>query len=136
MAPGKELLVMPLGRTSLEQLATCHPEIQSLVKDASAGIDAGDLAYAGIHDMTVSCGHRGQADQEAAFAAGTSEVHWPHGAHNRTPSDAADVEPYPERWSDPDKLAALHAYIAGLARGRGMKLKGISWDAPHIERVP
>jgi len=86
--------------------------------------------------LTVSCGFRNEADQEAAFAAGTSKEHWPNGKHNRRPSDAADVEPYPERWADPVKLAVLHAYIVGLARSRGMSLHGISWDAPHIERLP
>lgn len=125
-----------LGAGSLAQLGTCHPDLQRLIKDAAAGVAAGDLAYTGITDMTVSCGWRGKKDQEAAFAAGTSKVHWPDGTHNRSPSDAADVEPYPEKWSDPVKLAVLHAYIVGLARQRGMKLRGISWDAPHIERVP
>jgi hypothetical protein len=131
---------MPLGNSSLDKLSTCHPELQELIKDAARGVDAGDLAYAGVTDMSVSCGWRGKAEQEAAFKAGTSKLHWPHGAHNKMVddkplSDAADVEPWPEKWTDPVKLAVLHAYIVGLARQRGMRLHGISWDAPHIERV-
>lgn len=127
---------MALGAPSLHELGTCHPELQSLIRDAAAGVDRGDLAYAGIHDMTVSCGFRNEKDQNEAVRTGASKDPWPTSHHNRMPSDAVDVEPYPERWSDPVKLAVLHAYIVGLARQRGMKLHGISWDAPHIERVP
>lgn len=134
---------MPLGKASLDRLSTCHPDLQTLIKDAAAGVDRGDLAYAGIHDMTVSCGRRGKAEQDEAVRTGASKSPWPTSKHNVKPGepanklvDAVDVEPYPERWSDATKLAVLHAYIVGLARARGMSLHGISWDAPHIERIP
>lgn len=124
---------MPLGKTSQERLSQCTEELQILIQLVALGIDAGDLAHAGVHDISVQTGHRGQAEQEAAFARGDSKVHWPHGAHNSLPSKAADVVPYPELWSDLAKCRALNAYIVGMARARGIRLHSISWDPAHIE---
>ena len=46
------------GKTSTARLATCHPEIQrlfnSLIKD---------------YDVSVICGHRTEAEQDAAVAS-------------------------------------------------------------------
>lgn len=126
---------MPLGRRSLEHLSTCHTELQELIHEAAKGIDEGDLSYAGIRDMTVLCGHRGEADQHKAYAVDkTSKTPWPRSKHNRLPSDAVDVAPYPELWSDARKLEIMHAYIAGIAHARGIDLYDISWDRPHIQR--
>jgi peptidoglycan L-alanyl-D-glutamate endopeptidase CwlK len=124
---------MPLGAASKAKLATCHPELQALIQCAAAGIDEGDLSYAGIHDITVLCGHRGQAEQDKAVADGASETPWPRSKHNRIPSDAVDVSPYPVDWHA-GRLEALHAYIAGIAHARGIDLFDISWDRPHIQR--
>lgn len=124
---------MPLGKVSLERLATCRPELQELIHDAAKGVDEGDLAYAGIHDMTVLCGHRGEAEQHKAYAVDkTSRTPWPRSKHNRKPSDAVDVSPYPVDWH-PGRLEVLHAYIAGIAHAKGIDLGDISWDRPHIE---
>lgn len=128
---------MPLGPTSLERLATCHPDLQGLIKSVAIGIDEGDLAYAGIHDITVICGFRGEREQNQAFADGTSETPWPRSKHNREPSDAVDVAPYPVQWGlavYADKLATLHAYIAGVAHVMQIDLFDITWDRPHIQR--
>lgn len=125
---------MPIGPASMRELATCHLDLRKLILAAAAGVDRGDLSYAGVHDMMVTSGYRGQAEQDAAVAAGTSKAPWPTSHHNRKPSDAVDVIPYPEKWSSTPKLTALHAYIAGLARGIGIELRGISWDLPHIQR--
>jgi len=43
------------------------------------------------------------------------------------------VAPYPVVWADVRKFEALHAYIAGVAHARGIRLRNISWDRPHIE---
>jgi peptidoglycan LD-endopeptidase CwlK len=69
------------------RLLTCHPLLVTLFQRA---IKRADLP----HDMTVVCGHRGKADQDAAFAAGRSRVRWPRGKHNKTPSLAVDVVPF------------------------------------------
>ena len=125
---------MPLGKSSLRRLATCHPELQPVIFKAAEGIDEGDLAYAGIRDMTVLCGHRGEAEQNAAVARGASKTPWPRSGHNKLPSDAVDVAPYPVDWSDARAFEVLHAYIAGIAHAMGVDLLDISWDRPHVHR--
>ena len=128
---------MPFGKTSLERLATCHAELQDIIHLAMGGIDAGDLAYAGIYDMTVLCGFRGQFEQDDAVSRGTSKVRWPNSRHNRDPSDAVDIAVYPVQWKAPGyelKMDILHAYVTGVARSLGIELYHISWDRPHIQR--
>ena len=75
------------GATSLGRLATCHPLLQTLFGRV---IRRADLP----HDLSVLCGHRGEAEQEAAYRAGRSRVRWPNSKHNRTPSHAVDVAPF------------------------------------------
>ena len=130
---------MALGKQSEDRLATCHLDLQRLVREVSKGVDEGDLAYAGVRDITVLCGYRGETEQNQAVADGASKTPWPRSKHNRFPSDAVDIAPYPVRWKDPAyvrELEALHAYTAGVAHALGIDLFDISWDRPHIERVP
>lgn len=128
---------MPLGSVSKVKLSTCHPELVRLIVMVSKGIDEGDLDYAGVGDISVICGHREKAEQDKAVADGASETPWPRSKHNRIPSDAVDVVPFPIDWTDPawvKKLDTLHAYIAGVAQGIEIDLYDISWDRPHIQR--
>jgi len=130
---------MPLGALSLQRLGTCHPEIQTLIRAVEKGVDQGDLAYAGIYDITVLCGWRNEADQNEAVRKGASKTPWPRSAHNREPSDAVDIAPYPipkdadGNWLE-RPFEILHAYVAGVAHALGIDLDDISWDRPHIAR--
>lgn len=61
-------------------------------------------------DHSVLKGHRPEAEQNAAFASGASQLPWPKGKHNGVPSKAIDVQAYPrpaplEFERDPDKMA-------------------------------
>lgn len=48
-------------------------------------------------DNIILCGHRGEAEQTAAVAAGASKAPWPTSLHNKVPSLAVDAAPfYPE----------------------------------------
>jgi hypothetical protein len=132
---------VPLGKESLAKLDTCHPVMRELIIAVANGIDQGDLAYAGIHDITVLCGWRGEAAQNQAVADGASQTPWPRSAHNvivngKPRSNAADVAVYPVEWTKPDytrKMETLHAYVAGVAHGNDIDLYDISWDRPHIQ---
>ena len=125
---------MSLGALSLSRLGECHPDLRRLIRAVADGVDEGDLSYAGIRDITVLCGFRGQAEQDAAVKRGASKTPWPRSAHNRTPSDAVDVAPYPIDWSDVRAFDVLHAYVEGVAHAMGIDLFDISWDRPHIQR--
>jgi hypothetical protein len=133
---------MPLGATSETRLATCDPNIQKLVRAVADGIDLGDLAAAGITDLTVVCGWRGEAEQRAAFRADppTSKLDWPDSKHNVTKlgkpcSRAVDLAPYPTSWAKKDewKFFVLRGYVCHVARIIGIRVRFISWDGPHVE---
>ena len=122
------------GQSSLERLATCHPDLQRVLKEA--------IKHA---DFVVLEGHRGEAAQNIAFEKGTSKLKWPHGEHNSLPSRAVDVAPYPIDWKDKMRFIRLLSFIQGLGRGMGVPLRiGGDWDSnflfnedwqdwPHIE---
>ncbi len=124
---------MTLGKDSLARLATCHDDLQSLIRDVAERVDAGDLFVAGIRDITVICGHRGKADQGRAFLDGKSKLDWPHSKHNRTPSLAVDIAPYPIDWKDTGAFMVLRGFVLARAAALGLKVGVISWDMPHYQ---
>lgn len=124
---------MPLGTLSLARLETCHPELKDVILEASRLIDDGALAPI-VNDLAVTCGQRGEADQNAAFAGGFSEKRWPDSKHNRRPSDAVDVAPYPIDYSNELAFDVLRGFIVGVAASMGIRLRLIRKDRPHLER--
>ena len=128
---------------SKQRLATCDERLQYILNEAIKYID-----------FIVITGHRGQAEQEAAFSSGKSKKHWPHGNHNAIPSRAVDIAPYvPDikiDWRDVPAFGRLMGYIERIADEKGIKLRfGMDWDsdrrtvgfdpdehfldAPHVE---
>ena len=76
------------SQRSLDRLGTCHPDLVLLITEALA-----DPACPS--DMTVLCGYRGEAEQNAAYDSGASKLRYPRSKHNKTPhSMAVDVAPY------------------------------------------
>jgi hypothetical protein len=96
-------------------------------------------------DLTILCGHRGQADQDAAFNSGASKLRWPRSKHNSMPSLAVDVAPFiggkvSWDWADYNKIAPLiqdewgKMEAEGLTSGQKLTWGG-DWvqfkDGPH-----
>lgn len=112
-----------------------------------------------IVDFTIIQGHRGELEQNKAFAEGKSQKRWPHGNHNALPSRAVDVAPvYYDAsrmqidWNDIGAFGRLMGVIQACAYRRGIRLRfGLDWDgdfrsvnrdpneslldAPHVELV-
>lgn len=125
---------MPLGRESKLRLATCDPRLQQLITAVVARVDAGALAHAGVHDLTVACGWRGEVDQNDAVARGASKTPWPKSKHNVRPSLAVDIWPYPRpAWDDPVQWAAVRALVLQVAHELSVPIHVISWDLPHFQ---
>ena len=85
-----------------------------------------------VADISLICGFRDRDTQDAAVAAGTSEVEWPDGKHNKWPSLAVDLRPYPMPKRKEVLWAAL-GYIAGrmvqIGIEEGVALRwGGDWD--------
>lgn len=125
------------GKKSQERLASCHPDLQRLFNEVIKHVDC-----------TVVCGHRNQEDQEEAFRTGKSKVKYPNGKHNKTPSEAADVLPFPIDWADLKQMYMFVGFVRGIALNLGIKIRcGADWDGdfsikdqnfhdvPHFELV-
>lgn len=123
------------SKTSLDRLATCDPRIQRVLQEAIKH-----------WDFTVLCGHRNEAEQMAAFKKGNSTKRWPDSKHNKLPSTAVDIAPYPIDWTNLSRFQSLQNRIIGLAAGMGIALRcGLDWDGdldmkdtsfvdgPHLE---
>lgn len=93
---------------SFSKLSTCHRDLQVLFFEVVK-----------FFDCTVLEGFRNQVDQEKAFAAGNTRLHYPDGNHNKNPSLAVDVAPYPVDWSN----TKLFIWFAGYVMGIAQKLK-------------
>ena len=132
------------GERSLKALGTCHPKLQlvffEVVKE---------------YDCSVLEGHRGEARQELLFSEGKTTLHYPHSRHNKSPSIAADVVPYPVGWGTDweDAYTKEMIYFAGFVLGYARKFDtelrwGGDWDRdwelrdnrfndyPHFELIP
>ena len=80
-----------------------------------------------IIDCSVIEGHRPQVEQDKAFAEERSKVRWPNSMHNREPSLAADVAPYPIIWGDEpgiDRQKAIGRFylLGGIVIGTAHQL--------------
>jgi peptidoglycan L-alanyl-D-glutamate endopeptidase CwlK len=134
---------MALGVASRSKLATCHPKLVLLLLEVDRR-----LTLSKRFDWTIVCGHRGQAEQDAAYFARPrrSSKRWPDSKHNKFPSLAVDIAPYPTYWDDEAAFARLAGYVQAVADEMGIGIRwGGDWDAdgrtedenlidlPHLE---
>lgn len=126
-----------LSEKSKERLEQCHPDLQKLFNKVIEN-----------YDCTIICGHRSAEDQEEAFRTGKSKVHFPESKHNKYPSLAADVVPYPIDWNDLTRFYHFGGYVKAMAESIGIKIRwGGDWDGdfdfkdqnfhdlPHFELI-
>jgi len=117
------------SQESFSKLSTCHADLQALFYEVIKNFDCMILE-----------GYRNQADQDLAFKEGRSKLTWPNGKHNRQPSMAVDVTPYPVDFSNIKRLYWFAGYVMGIAQ----KLKdegkmthsvryGGDWDGDYIK---
>jgi peptidoglycan L-alanyl-D-glutamate endopeptidase CwlK len=95
---------MSYSAASKAKLETCHPDLQTLMFYVSLN-----------YENTIVCGHRGETEQNEAFAAGNSQLKYPNSKHNSVPSNAVDAVPYEVNHLDWGKLQSAH--FAGYVKG-------------------
>lgn len=101
------------------------------------------------YDCSVICGYRNLEKQTEAYHAGKSKVFYPNSKHNKQPSHAVDVVPYPIDWNDMKRFYHFAGYVKGIADSLGIKIRcGADWDSdndfkdqnfhdlPHFELHP
>lgn len=94
--------------TSVQNLASCDERLQLVFTQV--------IKY---FDCKVLEGHRNEERQNALYHAGKSQLMFPDGKHNRDPSLAADVIPYPIDWSDRERMS----YFAGFVKATAINVR-------------
>ena len=106
------------SQSSKDQLATADARLQRVFNEVIKHFDC-----------KVLKGHRGQIEQDAAFAAGHSQKKWPTGNHNAMPSKAVDVIPFPIDWTDRERMTLFAGFVIGIAQGMGIDIRwGGDWN--------
>lgn len=134
------------SKPSNDRLNTAHPDLITLFN------------YVIKHyDNTIVCGHRGEKEQNEAYRKGNSKLKWPHGKHNKLPSEAIDSAPFEVNAIDWKVKQSAHyaGYVMGVADtlyelgiishrirsgadwDRDNDIDDtIFWDAAHFEIIP
>ena len=106
------------GKSSKKRLSTCDDRLQKVFNEVIKHVDC-----------SVLCGHRGKDDQNKAYKEGKSKAKYPDGRHNRQPSLAVDVSPYPIDWKDLERQTLFAGFVLGIAKQMGINLIwGNDWD--------
>lgn len=116
-----------LGNKSRKKLETCDKKLQEILETAIE-----------IMDFSVLCGHRGEEEQNEYYHTGRSKVKYPNSKHNKSPSKAVDIAPWPIDWEDKARFHELAGVIKAVAHEKGIKIKWGGdfkgfFDGPHYE---
>jgi len=114
------------SKRSRDNLKTCDQRLQTLFNIV--------IRY---YDCSIVCGHRTEEEQNKAYKDGFSQLKYPQSKHNKKPSLAVDVIPYPSRYSNTKEFYFMAGIVYILAEMMDIKLKwGGRWnffDPPHFE---
>ena len=106
---------------SLDRLKTADHELQELFHHVLR-----------VHDCSILEGFRDEATQNEYFAEGKSKVEYPGSKHNRYPSRAVDVVPYPIDWADTKRFYYFAGIVKGVAAGLDLDIRfGGDWDSDN-----
>ena len=106
------------GRKSKESLNTCNSKLQKVFNEVIKHVDCSILE-----------GHRDKDRQNKLYEEGKTKVKYPNGRHNRQPSSAVDVTPYPIDWKDRERQTLFAGFVIGVASQMGINLRwGGDWD--------
>ena len=116
------------GRRSLRRIKQCHPDLQKILLE---------LPNRCPIECTVLQGYRNEAAQNKAYDEGHSKLRYPQSKHNKIPSLAFDVAPYPIDWKDIKRFDVMNDVIKEIADEFGIEItQGRNWsfgDHPHTE---
>lgn len=110
------------GKKSTMKLREIDPRLQKVLNEVIKYID-----------FTVDCGYRNEEDQNQAVALGHSTKKFPSSKHNRMPSKAVDIIPWPINWKDVARFGLLAGQVIATGRNMGIDIRwGGDWDKDGI----
>lgn len=122
---------MPVfGKTSKSRLYTCHPDLIMVAEEA--------IKY---FDFSILVGHRTKERQDELYRGGFSKLKWPNSRHNKSPSLAFDLAPWPipRDWDtrhSRKRFNFLAGTIFAVARSNGIELRwGGDWKRSDLTQV-
>lgn len=98
------------GDKSSRKLETCHQKLQKIMKEVIKDLD-----------FSIIWGYRDKQLQNTFHKNGTG-LPWPKSKHNRKPSMAVDIAPYPIDWLDDHRFIILAGRILEEAVKQNVKL--------------
>jgi peptidoglycan L-alanyl-D-glutamate endopeptidase CwlK len=106
------------GKTSLKLMETLDQKL----------VDVLTLAIR-YYDFKVISTHRTMHEQNELYRKGFSKKKFPDSKHNKYPSKAVDIAPYPLDWADDERFYFMSGVIEVAAQVVGVKLRwGGDWD--------
>ena len=106
------------GTKSKKRLITCDIRLQKVFNEVIKHVDCSILE-----------GHRDKDRQNKLYVEGKTKVKYPNGRHNRQPSSAVDVTPYPVDWKDRERQTLFAGFVMGVASQMDINLRwGGDWD--------
>lgn len=103
---------------SIRRLASCDTRLQLIMKEAIK-----------ITDFAVLEGYRTNEEQDTLRERGLTKIKGGDGKHNKFPSLAVDLAPWPIDWEDSLRFCFLAGIITALAYRLGIKIRwGGDWD--------
>lgn len=113
----QEIIAM-FSTKSKSKLLGCHLQLQQLFEEVCK-----------THDCTILEGYRDKKRQDDAYNSGLSKLKFPQSKHNRFPSHAVDVIPYPIDFSDVKRIYTFGRFVVDTAKKLGIKIRwGGDWD--------
>ena len=107
-----------IGKSSKKRLLTCDDRLQKVFNGVIKHVDCSVLE-----------GHRSKDRQNKLYEEEKTKVKYPDGRHNRQPSSAVDVTPYPVDWKDRERQTLFAGFVIGVASQMGINLRwGGDWD--------
>ena len=106
-----------LSSASEARLATCHPDLQALIREAVL-----------VFPLVVLEGERTAERQAQLVATGKSKTL--NSKHLTRPSNALDFAPDPIDWADTARFYFYAGYLRGIAMKLGINIRwGGDWDS-------
>ena len=109
------------SKKSQVKLKTCHPDLQRLFNEVIKQ-----------RDCTVIQGWRSNEEQEEYYRTGKSKLRAGQSKHNKNPSLAIDVAPYPIDWNNYRRFYHFGGYVKGIADSLNIPIRwGGDWDGDN-----